>query len=211
MMSSDEGSEDVRFVVIGAGGFSKEVADMLADLGQKPVAFFDEHSSSPEHATTGLPVVSDPAQLPEHDAMCIAIGDAGVRARLAGRFAGTPMPALVHPSAFVSPHAVLGAGALVMNNTVVSASAVIGAHCILNVGVYVAHDCVVGAFTHLAAGVNLGGGAQVGESCLCGTSSVLLPGVKIDSGVTLGAGAVVHRDLRSGVTAVGVPATVIRG
>lgn len=200
----------MRFVVVGAGGFSKEIADMLDDLGYESVAFLDDRLGPCVHPTTGLPVVSAPEDLPAHDAMCIAVGDASSRARLAARFASTPMPVLVHPRACVSANATLGPGTLVMPNAVVSASAEVGAFCILNVGAYVAHDCVVGEFTHLAAGVNLGGGSSVGNSCLCGTSSVLLPGVHVGSRVTLGAGAVVHRDLPTGVTAAGVPAKVIR-
>lgn len=200
----------MRFVVIGAGGFSKEVADMLADLGYEPVAFFDDAATTAVHATTGLPVCSDVRGLPPHDAACIAVGNAAARAELAGRFSDTPMPVLVHPSASVSPHAHVGAGTLIMHNAVVSASATVGEFAILNVGVYVAHDCSVGAFTHLAAGVKLGGGARVGASCLCGTGSVLLPGVSVGDGVTLGAGAVVREDVPSGATAVGVPARVLR-
>lgn len=200
----------MRFAVIGAGGFSKEIADMLDDLGHEPVAFFDDRMGPGVHPTTGLPVVAALEDLPAYDAMCIAVGDARARARLAARFASASMPPLVHPRACVSVHATLGTGTLVMQNAVVSASAEVGEFCILNVGAYVAHDCVVGAFTHLAAGVNLGGGSCVGESCLCGTSSVLLPGVHVGSHVTLGAGAVVHRDLPAGVTAAGVPARVIR-
>lgn len=195
----------MRFLIVGAGGFSREVADLVNDLGHEVTAFFDEEPHAVAHEPTGLPIVADTAGV-GYDAVAVAIGDAAVRKRLFERFAGASLPVLAHPSAQVSPSAQVGAGTLIMHNAVVSAQADLGEGVIVNVGCYVAHDCRVGAFTHLAAGVNLGGGASVGEGCLCGTGSIVLPGVRVGSHAVLGAGAVVLHDLVNGAKAVGVPA-----
>lgn len=195
----------MRFLIAGSGGFSKEVADLLADLGHDVIAFFDERPSSGAHDPTGLPVTDDPAAF-EFDAVAIAIGDAIVRERMFEHFGEARTPVLAHPSSSVSSSAVIGDGALIMHNVVVSAQAEIGRGAIINVGCYVAHDCRVGAFTHLAAGVNLGGGASVGEACLCGTGAIVLPRIAVGDRVVVGAGAVVNRDVRDGLAIAGVPA-----
>lgn len=195
----------MRFLVAGSGGFSREIADLVTELGHEVAAFYDEHPASLTHAPTGLPVVDDPDRA-EFDAVAVAIGDALVRERVVSRFEGAPMPALAHPSASVSPSAEIGDAALIMQNVVVSAQARVGRGVILNVGCYVAHDCVVEAFTHLAAGVNLGGGSSVGRGCLCGTGSIVLPGVAVGHGAVLGAGTVANRDVADGLVVAGVPA-----
>ncbi|GAB4282585.1 MAG: hypothetical protein Kow0067_02840 [Coriobacteriia bacterium] len=198
----------MRFLIIGAGGYAAEVADMLADLGHTAAAYFDERGG----ATTGyrgLPIVRSLADA-DADAAVIAIGDGAVRERLvdavAARFA---LPALVHPAAWVSPSAELGDGALVMQQATVTARASVGRCAIVNVGSYVAHDCRVGAFTHLAGGVQLGGFASIGDRVLCGTGSIVLPSVSVGDNATLGAGAVVIADVPAGATVVGVPALPI--
>lgn len=199
----------MRFAVIGAGGFSLEVADMLADLGHEIVAFIDDSPSTPLHPTTGRPILRSLNGV-AFDAAVVAIGLSESRRRLFAMLGpDTNLPPVVHPSATVSPHAVLGAGALVMQNAVVSARAIVGSGALVNVGAYVAHDCEVGPFTHLASGVRLGGGSRVGADCLCGTNTVVLPGVSVGDGVTCGAGAVVISDVEEGLTVVGVPARAV--
>lgn len=195
----------MRFLIVGSGGFSREIADLIGDLGHDVSAFFDERPADSVHSPTGLPVVEDPS-LAEYDAVAIAIGDALVRERMFERFAGAALPALIHPSASISPSAEVGRGSFIMHNVVVSSQARLGDGVIVNVGCYVAHDCRVGRFTHLAAGVNLGGAATVGAGCLCGTGSIVLPRTSVGDRVVLGAGAVVHRDVADGLVVAGVPA-----
>lgn len=199
----------MRFAIIGAGGFSFEVADILADLGHEIVAFLDDSPSTPLHSTTGKPVLRSLTGV-EFDSAVVAIGRSETRRRLFDMLGpDVNLPPVVHPSAVVSPHANLGAGTLVMHNAVVSSRAIVGAGAIVNVGAYVAHDCEVGPFTHLASGVRLGGGSRVGADCLCGTNTVILPGISVGDGVTCGAGAVVISDVEDGLTVVGVPARAV--
>lgn len=194
----------MRFAVMGAGGHSREAADLVVACGHEVAGFTDDTLAGVHHPT-GLAISVDLASI-EADAVTVAVGDPESRARLLERAQGRLMPALVHPSACVSPHVEIGEGVQVMQNVVVSAAATIGPNVILNVGCFVAHDCHVGAHTHVAPGVLMSGGSWVGERCTIGAGAILLPGVHVGTGCTVGAGAVVTADVASGETVVGVPA-----
>ena len=56
----------------------------------------------------------------------------------------------------------------------------------------------------------MSGHVILGEGVKIGTSAVILPGVRVGAWSIVGAGAVVTRDIPDNVTAVGVPAKVIR-
>ncbi len=201
----------MRIVIIGAGGFSAEVADMLRTLGHTVVGYFDEKPPAPVGYGEDSPPVADSlAELPPDAVAAWAIGDGAARRRLLPAVIDRyEMPVFVHPSACISPTALLGPGTLVMQNAVVNANACVGDACILNVACCVAHDCVVGAFVHLAPGVQMGGGSSVGEGVMCGTNSTVLPYTSVGDWSICGAGAVVTKDVPARSLAVGVPARTV--
>ncbi len=199
-----------RFLVVGVGGFAKEITDLLALLGYEVEAYFTEPSVVVRHPLSGAKIVHDLASV-RCDMAVVAIGDTAARQRfralLVDRF---ELPSLIHPTATVSPTARIGGGALIMPNVVVSADADIGVSAIVNVGCYVAHDCRVGAYSHLAAATQLGGGSSVGTGAFCGTGTVLLPEIHVGDWSVCGAGSVVTKDIPDYSLAVGVPARVTR-
>lgn len=198
----------MRFAVYGAGGHSREVADLVDACGHSVAGFVDDQAVG-EHRPTGLAVCSQLSEL-DYDAVTIGIGASGVRRKLyEGLSAENVFPVLVHPSASVSGYASMGAGTQVMQSVVVNSCASVGENVILNVGCFVAHDCVVGAHSHIAPGVLMSGGSCVGARCLIGAGAVLLPGVSVGDGATIGAGAVVTHDVAADETVVGVPARMI--
>jgi sugar O-acyltransferase (sialic acid O-acetyltransferase NeuD family) len=195
----------MRFAVFGAGGHSREVADVVVACGHEVAGFVDDSADGP-HRPTGLAVVREAGELTA-DAATIAIGDPSARAALYETLRGViALPALVHPSAAVSMYARVGEAAQVMQNVVISSTAEVGENVIVNVGAFVAHDCAVGAHTHLAPGSVLSGGARVGERVVIGASATVLPGVTVGDGATVGAGAVVTKDVPAGAVVAGVPA-----
>ncbi|MGB4581276.1 MAG: acetyltransferase [Coriobacteriia bacterium] len=195
----------MRFLVIGAGGHSREVADLITACGHENAGFQDAAVTG-AHRPTGLPVVREVHEVPA-EAATVAVGDPRARERLFAQLVGEfSVPALVHPSACVSSYAAVGDGAQVMQNVVVSSEARVGANVILNVGCFVAHDTSVGDHTHIAPGVLMSGGSSVGQRCLIGAGAVLLPGVSVGSDCVVGAGAVVTTDVPDGGIVTGVPA-----
>ncbi len=199
----------MRFVIIGAGGHSREVADLVVACGHEISGFVDDAVTG-AHRPTGLPVLDDVEQF-DADALTIAVGDTVARACIYDSLvAWHSLPVLVDPSARVSVYADIGAGSQVMQNVVVNSTARVGVNTILNVGCIVAHDCVVGDHSHLALGAILSGGSAVGDRSLIGAGAVLLPGVRVGADCIVGAGAVVTHDVGDNTRVAGVPARPVR-
>ncbi|MDZ4180225.1 MAG: hypothetical protein U1E29_13500, partial [Coriobacteriia bacterium] len=97
----------MRFLVIGAGGHSREVADLISACGHEVVGFQDDVVTG-AHRPTGLPVVRGLHEV-RAEASTVAVGNPRARERLftlaSAEFA---MPALVHSSACVSAYASVG-------------------------------------------------------------------------------------------------------
>lgn len=198
----------MRFAVYGAGGHSREVADLIAACGHEIAGFVDDAGTG-VHRPTDVRVYETLGAV-EHDAVTIAVGDCVARARIYEAIAeSSMMPGLHHPTAAVSTHASIGSGTQVMQNVVVNSCARVGDNVILNVGCFVAHDCVVGAHSHIAPGALLSGACRVGARCFIGAGAVLLPGVTVGEGAVVGAGAVVTHNVPKGCTVVGVPARTV--
>jgi acetyltransferase-like isoleucine patch superfamily enzyme len=69
---------------------------------------------------------------------------------------------------------------------------------------------VIGDHAHVAPGVHTGGEVRIGEGTLVGIGATVMPGCSVGSWSVIGAGAVVTADLPGSVTAVGVPARILR-
>lgn len=82
------------------------------------------------------------------------MGNNETRMKFHNRFiaAGFTVPVLIHPTAYVSPDAVLSPGCNVQAKSVVSRYARLGEACIVNVGGLVDHDCVLGDGCHILMG-----------------------------------------------------------
>jgi UDP-perosamine 4-acetyltransferase len=202
-------------VVIGAGGHAKVVIELLRAMGQE-VAFCVGGTDSAD-SCVGVQVLKGDENLARlrsegYGRVFVAIGANGLRRRLAQQALdlGYALVNAISSHAVISPSVRLGQGIAVMAGVVVNADAAIGDLAILNTGVTVDHDCRVGTAVHLAPQCALAGNVVVGDGVFMGTGCKLIPEVEIGANAILGAGAVVTGAIPAEVTAVGVPAKVIK-
>ena len=206
-------------VIIGAGGHGAEVAAYAVD-GNLPLAgaIDDGKPKGPWHVTRVIGGMADlPAFCREHERVrfITAFGSNALRrkvvnALLASGIVNLEAFTLRHASSWAGSSVEIGGGTLLAPNTLVTTRVTIGSHCILNVKASVSHDCVIGDFANINPGATLCGDVHAGEGSYIGAGATVIEKKRIGAWTIVGAGAVVTQDLPDGVTAVGVPARVVK-
>ena len=208
----------MAIVVYGAGGQARVLLELMDRAGMSPIAgVIDDNVDF--HGTTidGVPVLGPIERLAGiirvqriHRAV-IAIGDNVHRKKFAdhARALGLRLPVLIHPNAYVSPHAKLGEGTVVLAGAIVSTHAKIGELGIINTRASVDHDCELGDYVHIGPGATLCGNVTVGNGTLIGAGATIVPGLIIGDDSIVGAGSTLIRDVPSHCTVVGSPARTI--
>lgn len=206
--------------IIGVGGLGRMARQIVEDLNRvamrwQLVCYLDDDPAQHGRSIDGTPVAGGVEQLfaqPDLWAV-IAIARTTVRRRIAtylGDHSFDRFATLIHPWAWVGHRTLLGSGSIVYPGAMLDSDVQIGAHAVLNKGCTVGHDAVLADFVTLAPGVNIGGAVHIGEGVDMGIGSCTIQGVSIGSWSIVGAGAAVIDDLSANVTAVGVPARVIK-
>ena len=82
------------------------------------------------------------------------------------------IPCLISPHAYVSTHARIGEGTIIMHGAIVNAGANIGNNCIINSTALIEHDALIGDHCHIATGAIINGGVVVGPETFIGSGCV---------------------------------------
>ncbi|MBP5342945.1 acetyltransferase [bacterium] len=192
-----------KIVILGAGGHAHVIADIVKAQGNQVVAFLDDNIEQPDCSGP----ISDYKKYSDAE-FAIGIGDADIREGLS--MLNLKWHTAIHPSAIVSPFAVIGEGTAVMPNAVINARTIIGKHCIVNTGAIVEHDNVIGDYSHISVGANLGGTVSIGNHCWIGIGSTIKNNCSICDNVVIGAGAVVIKNIEASGVYVGIPCRIMR-
>ncbi len=200
-------------LLVGAGGHAHACMDALESQRQYRIAGLVGTNAEIGSQHFGYAVLGSDEDLPKLVTHCeyalIAVGHihtADVRRRLYARLLelGFKLPVIVASTAYVSPHARLGAGSVVMHGAIVNAGAVIGNNCIINTRAVVEHDAKVGSHCHISTGAILNGDVRVGDGSFVGSDCTVREGISIGQNVLVGMGLSVRHPLADGVRFVGV-------
>ncbi|MHA7139554.1 acetyltransferase [Rossellomorea arthrocnemi] len=203
----------MKVIMIGNGGHSKVVQEMVTRQGNRIHAIVDDKYES-EQIVDGIvyaPLTSIHKILEKEMKVVVAIGSNIVRKRVVSklRLPGEQYLTVIDPSAVISKSAVFGYGTVVMPKAVINADTQIHDHCIINTGAVIEHDNSVRDFTHISPNATLTGNVTIEEGVHIGAGSTVIPGVQIGEWSIIGAGATVIRSVPANSKAVGTPARII--
>ncbi|HYE72287.1 MAG TPA: acetyltransferase [Blastocatellia bacterium] len=215
-----EAANNIKVVIIGAGGHAQVVADALLRAREagivkaQPIGFLDDNTQLTGKEILGMSVIGSIKLLKEveHNAVVVAIGDNATRELISNQLQSTGERLLTvrHPSATIAPDVKIGDGVMISAGVIINTGSVIGDNVILNTGCTIDHHNQIGSYVHVAPGVHLAGEVAIGEGTLVGIGATVLPQRRIGARCIIGGGAVVTCNLDDGQLAVGIPARVIK-
>jgi sugar O-acyltransferase (sialic acid O-acetyltransferase NeuD family) len=191
-------------ILIGAGGHTCSCIDVIEQQGKYQIAGLIGMPGEEHDQHLGYAVIGTDSKLPElakiNQYALITIGQiqtAKHRIRLfqQAKILGFKLPNIIAPTAYVSEHATLGVGNIVMHGAIINAGARVGNNCIINTRVLLEHDVTVEDHCHISTGAILNGDVFVGAGSFVGSSSVIKEGVAIGKSCLTGMGLTVRHNL----------------
>lgn len=195
--------------IFGTGGFAREVACVLHDLGRgdRIAAFHEPDEVFQPRKLLGVDVRPQSAFDPAQARAVVGIGSPKTREKVVRELpAETLFETLIHPAAVVSQWVSIGEGSVICAGAVLTCQITLGSHCQLNLNITVGHDCTFGDFCTVAPGTNISGNVNFGTRVDVGTQAAFRQHLSICDDAVIGMGAVVVKDIVEPGTYVGVPA-----
>lgn len=206
-------------VIFGIGGFGREIHELIEDINAASptysiLGFLDANEQSHGTQVHGLPVLGglDWIEGNKGVAVTLGIGSPSVKARLAPemRSLGAVFPRLCHPQSNIGRRVSIGEGTIACAGSVLTTDLSLGQFVTLNLNVTIGHDARISDFVTIAPGAHVSGSVTIGTGTDIGTGATIVQGVKVGEWSVIGAGASVVKPIPGNVTAVGVPAKVIK-
>ncbi|MEK4060364.1 MULTISPECIES: acetyltransferase [Paenibacillus] len=208
-------------VLIGAGGFGREVAWLVSNINKiqetwNIIGFIDENPVLTGSTINGFPVLGGIEWLEstdKHIFICCTIGNPILREKMisiASKCSNVSFATLIDPSVLLSEFVEIGEGSIICAGSILTVNITIGRHVIINLDCTIGHDAIINDFCTLYPSVNVSGSTIIKSNVEVGTGTQIIQGITIEEGTIVGAGAVVVKGLPANCTAVGSPAKPIK-
>jgi sugar O-acyltransferase (sialic acid O-acetyltransferase NeuD family) len=202
-------------VIVGYGGFGREVYWLAKDCGREVKGFLDDTVPAGVHGRYRvLGSTQDAAEHSEAD-FVVAVGSPRVRKAVVTKLERTAHPqfaTLVHPSVLMDFSSVtIGEGSLICAGCVGTVDFTVGKHVIVNLKCTLAHDDVIGDFVTIAPLVAISGAVILRTGVEVGTGASIRQGVVMEEGSMLGMGSTLTSSTDPNTIFLGSPAKAFKG
>lgn len=194
-------------LLLGAGGHARACIDVIEQEGKFSVGGLVGLPEEVGQRVLGYPVLGADEDLTrllqDFSWALITAGqirspDLRIRLFEGLKDLGVRLPVIVSPRAYVSRHAEVGEGTIVLHGAVVNAGAVVGRNCIINSQALIEHDVIVGDHCHIATGVKINSGVAVGPESFVGSNTTIRQSITIGARCVIGMGQRVLSNCENG-------------
>ena len=213
--------ELIKVVIIGAGGFGREVLDVFDAINSVRPTFdiigfiVDDLYGKPGDVINNKSILGGFDWLDRHKEHVFAVCGVGapeLRLKLIknAESVGAQFCSVVHPNAILTDWISIGEGTVITAGCILTNQVKIGNHVHLNLDCTIGHDVVIEDFVTVSPGCHISGRVLIKRGALIGTGTNIIENLKIGTWSVVGAGSTVIKDIRKNSVAVGNPAKEIK-
>jgi sugar O-acyltransferase (sialic acid O-acetyltransferase NeuD family) len=184
-----------KILLIGGGGHCKSVIDVIEQGDEFQIIGIVDKPELLGTKVLSYPIIgndSDLANLAKkyHYALVTVgrIKSPALRIKLFDLAikSGFVIPFVISPRAYVSKHAVVSKGTVVMHDALINAHAKIGQNCIINSKALIEHDAIIEDHCHISTASVINGGTTVKANTFYGSNATSREYVKIGGFIKAG-------------------------
>jgi sugar O-acyltransferase (sialic acid O-acetyltransferase NeuD family) len=192
-----------KIILIGGGGHCSACIDVIEQEGRFTIAGIVDVPEKKQHNILGYSVIGSDADLAElikaFPNVLITLGQIKSPTRRMELFydlmtMGARFPVIKSPMAYVSRHARVAEGTIVMHHALISAGARVGRNCIINNKTLIEHDAVIEDHCHISTGAVVNGGVKIGSGSFFGSNAVCKEYIEIGERAVIGCGAIIVKN-----------------
>lgn len=209
----------MKIILIGGGGHCKSCIDVIEQEGKYELFGILDVKEKIGDKILNYEIIGTDDDLEKYCLLgyyfLVTIGQiktAEVRKKIYDKLEsmGAKIGTVISPLAYVSKHAIINKGTIVMHKAFVNVGAKVAENCILNTGCIIEHNAEIGKHTHISTNAVINGDCTVGSSTFVGSNATISSQLHVGSMVVIGAGSVVINTIENNICVAGVPAKKIK-
>lgn len=175
-------------ILIGGGGHCKSCIDVIEQEGKYTIEGIVDLPKKNGQSVLGYPIIASDEDLEslskKYENFLITLGQIKSAERRKALFSilkrlNVTLPVIISPNAYISPHASIKDGTIIMHKVVINVNAVIGENCIINTTALIEHDAEIGNYCHISTGAIVNGCVKIGDETFFGSGAVSKEDIEI--------------------------------
>ena len=203
-----------KMLIIGAGGYGREMLQWLKDINAaKPTweiaGFLDDNLNALDGVECDYQVIGTIRdwQPKEDEDFALALGSPSAKEKVSQmmKARGASFPAIIHPTAILTPFSHYGEGFVMFPYSKLSANSEVGDFVTI-LSSQIGHDVKIGDYTTICGNCNLVGAVTIGKYVFVAAGVAIAQDITVGDHAYLGLASVILKDVPEGSKMFGNPA-----